>query len=423
MRNHVHLASWLAAVVFAAGCSESPPPGAGLGVRTGSQLASVVNSTPTVSLGVIQVAPTIPATGPFTVTVTDTDPNVDSANPDAVFVYASTSEAGPWRRAALEETGASTGVFVGGVDLVRADGQTVYLTYRDQATSKDTCGPGIVPASTLVDADAQFLPDLVPENIVPSSTTVVAGGRISVTAAVRNVGNGVAAPSRVQVLLGRTVRDWQDGGYMFEASLVLNPVPTETDDVNSLTPGEVDSFEFEGVVPPGLNGAYAIRVIADVGSAVVESSEYNNVADVGVAVVGPDLAPMGPIVAPSSAVVGQTITVSGSILNQALVEGDPLPAAGASNVQVLLGRTVRDWQEGGYIWETYLTLTRTDRSTNVIDALAAGKAESFTFEGVVPPLAAGGYTIRVVADAGQQIVERDEVNNIVDLGVAVGTGG
>jgi subtilase family serine protease len=107
-------------------------------------------------------------------------------------------------------------------------------------------------------------PDLT-VSALSAPTTGVAGGSVTVTDTVRNVGADIAGPSSTRFYLSLNAA--LDG-----SDILLNG----TRSVAAVGPGATDSGSTTVTLPTGVSGIYYIIAVADGTNAVAESSESNN---------------------------------------------------------------------------------------------------------------------------------------------------
>ncbi len=375
-----------ALTLFATGCG---------GARDQAALSSSrVTGT---SRGVVTLdsAPGYRAPGTVTITVADSDLDLDPAAVDGAHVTIASTTTTKAMNVNLKETGASTGVFTGAVQIVLAaqkgaltvsNGDTLTITYQDD--NDGTGGAAVVTATAKVDNTS---PDLtVTAASGPAGAT--AGETIAFTGTVANdsVGGATGAWVGVSYLL----RSLADGSETH----IVNAFP-----IFNLAAGQSVAANASGAIPTNLpTGDYAIIAVADYYGYVAESSESNNVFQPApiIHVTGLPLADLTVTAAggPSSATAGETVAFTGTVAN-------------APGVQPT------------YAWVgvSYFLKSLADGSqTHIVNAfpifnLPSGQSVPADASGAIPTnLPTGDYAIIAVADYYGYVAESDESNNVFE---------
>jgi len=260
------------------------------------------------------------------------------------------------------------------------------------AESSETNNVGCTPISTLV----QGLPDLIVTQVEPNALSVSAGGILSETDTVQNIGTGPARPFNVAYSLS------PDSIYGNADDIVVVTTRTigSTQDNPALVSGE-SSVATIGLQIPAVTpaGTYHICARADWNALVAESDETNNTlcSSTTIAVVPlADLIVTALSTTTSAANAGATIPLSIGLTNQGGV------TAGTSVMAIPLS-TNAVYGDGDDI-PSVTTWTN--------GSLYQGTTVSLTTQIQIPAAAPSGmYYICVMADSTGAVTEGDETNN------------
>ena len=148
------------------------------------------------------------------------------------------------------------------------------------------------------------------------------------------------------------------------------------------------------------SGSYTIGVIVDVDNAVIESEEGNNITTAGTALVNTrlyaDLLAASVTATPTAVQSGDTVTLSAVVTNQG------------------------GWQSEGFSIYFYRSddgvITPSDTIMGVAylsGGLAAGGSTTVTKSLSMPVIDSGSYTIGVIVDVDNAVIESDEGNNTI----------
>jgi len=260
------------------------------------------------------------------------------------------------------------------------------------AESSETNNVGCTAISTLVEG----LPDLIMTQVEPNASLISAGGTLSETDTVQDIGTGPARPFNIAYSLSL------DTNYGDVGDIALLPPRTVGSPQNdpSLLPGESNSattiLNIPAVTPPG---TYHLCAMADWNNLVAESLENNNTlcSTVTITVVPPpDLIVSALSTTASSASAGGTIPVSISVLNQGGV------TAGTSIVAIHLS-TNAVYGDGDDI---------ASATTWTNGSVFQGTTVSATTQMRIPDTTpTGDYYICVMADSTNAVFEGDDSNN------------
>jgi subtilase family serine protease len=211
-----------------------------------------------------------------------------------------------------------------------------------------------------------------------------AGGTLSVTDTTTNQGGAAAPSSATGFYLSKD-------GVPDGADTLLGTRP-----VAALAASGSDSSTTSFVVPPAISsGLYYLIAKADATSTVAEAIETNNVK-VGTSIkIGPDLV-VASIVSPPIAGAGDVIAVTDATKNQ----GSSI--AGASVTAIYLSTDV------------VLDTADVMLGKRSVASLTAGATDSGSTSGQIPAsTATGTYFVLGKADAGNDVAESVETNNVL----------
>ncbi len=235
-------------------------------------------------------------------------------------------------------------------------------------------------------------PDLIVESVLVTPDSAQLGQSVTVIWRVKNSGTAPAT----------AVNGWIDHLFIAtgpnDAGVSL-PLADEAV-AGSLAPGESYTRTRAITLPllPKLPEApFAIRVQIDNGNSVPESNEGNNLAATVVALTLPPLPDLviTQITAPAAARPGETISLTWTASNRGNA-----PSTGG-------------WTENVYLAPFNVLAGRAPLATfRFTESLATGASVSRTRQVELPlDLPAGDAPLAVLIDAGDEIVESDEVNN------------
>jgi hypothetical protein len=229
--------------------------------------------------------------------------------------------------------------------------------------------------------------DLTVQNAHVDDTSVRVGDKVEVSWEIKNVGAADAAKSVAGVYLSR------------DATWDNSDLRVGDDSTTSLGRGKVDNAENDDfVVPKGLSGQWYVLVVADDKRAVTEGSESNNVWSQRITISEgkrPDLVIQNADINDDRVSPGQKVRVEWDAKNLGGAE------AAKSDTHVYLSRDK--------------VLSGSDRflDDNALGTMKVGAKDS-EYASVKIPLGVspGGYYIGIVADAGDDVTEMNESNNI-----------
>jgi subtilase family serine protease len=231
-------------------------------------------------------------------------------------------------------------------------------------------------------------PDFVADHVALSSSTVAAGGGLTVFWRLSNIGNGSAAPGNARIYLSTdstiTTSDTALATVNYPSSIAANAF--------------IDSSQ--AITLPGnlSGGTYYIGVIADADNQVTESNENNN-ASTGISFTVPTPLPDFGVdhlaLSSTSFAAGSNVTVYWRLYNIGNA------AAAPANARIYLST------------DNVITTSDTALSTvNYPSSLAANtyidSSQAVTIPGNLAP---GTYYIGVISDADNQVTESNENNN------------
>jgi len=248
--------------------------------------------------------------------------------------------------------------------------------FNNEAVAAFAIGDPVDPTQATSGGDQLFdLPNLMFQDVAISPATAVGIGE-SVTLGASVVNAGVQPSGPFAVTLQWTTPTG--------ASYTLI-----SQRVDGLNPGEVWAIPAPTIQTSLPMGPYAIIGILDVGNEIAESNESDNELIVAIAVgqgegIQPDLTPIAVRFVPSTAIVeaGQEILVYTTIQNTGAL------AAGAFAVEVSMGSAL-----SRETWPGLEPLA----SIQLVHTL-----------GTPDP---GSYTVTILVDSNEQVVESDEFNN------------
>jgi subtilase family serine protease len=213
------------------------------------------------------------------------------------------------------------------------------------------------------------------------SAQVAAGAPVTVTDYTRNLGASASGPSTTMFYLS------------VDPVLDAGDIPLGSRAVPALAVGETSSATNVLALPSGLAGVYHVLARADAEGAVGERDESNNLtASTGIE-IGPDLVVPG-VTAPAVTTPAATLYISDTTKNRGA------GSAAASTTRIYLSA------------DALLDAGDLLLGARAVASLTPGAYTSGTTTVVVPTVAPGRYTLLVVADAGAEIPEVSEQNNV-----------
>ena len=242
-------------------------------------------------------------------------------------------------------------------------------------------GQAAFPRPDLVIASASVAPDRIEQ-----------GGTTQLTVSVRNIGSVGSAAAQVGVTVKRDAGSTPVYSHNFPLAATAAGATSNL----TLTVPFADSVAA---------GGYTIQIVADSTRKVVESDELNN-ASVPLAVMVVDAGPPPGQVAfprPDLVIAQASVTpdrIERGATTRLRVDVRNIGSVGAGAAQV--GVTVKRSAGSPPVYSHNFPLAPTAAGRNLTLALPVTFAES---------VAAGGYTIDIVADSTGSVIERDETNN------------
>jgi len=253
-----------------------------------------------------------------------------------------------------------------------------------------------VSNNTRVSAAVQVVrPDYVVKSVTTSVGAAAPGSSFRVTQVIRNIAPPPnKAPASIAELF-LSDDDLLDGG---DVSLGTVAVP-------QIVAGGATTVVRRVQTPPGTPaGLYWVFARANAGDIVVEADLGNNVgATSKPLIVGPDLAPKAATPTPRKRAPGMTVSVATTVKNRG---GQP---AGAFDLTVYLSTNA-----------TFDAGVDVPVGTRRVSSLAAGATFTGSIVATLPAdQPAGDYFLLVRADAGGEVAEADETNNVLATVVKV----
>lgn len=234
------------------------------------------------------------------------------------------------------------------------------------------------------------LPDLAPVQLALSEHQVEAGQSIALSETVQNVGSGASGPLQVGVYLSP------------DAQVSPGDLLLAVRNVAGLGPGELSLANDTIVIPAATPaGSWHVGVIADPSAVVPESAEANNVLVdplplVVTAPPRPDLVPTELTLGQTTVEAGEPVSFTDAVANQGLADAGPFTVGLflSTDAQVDLSDLRVGWR--------------------ALAGLAVGETSTSTAQLVLPTdVPAGLYTVGLVADDSDTVVETSEGNNTI----------
>ena len=253
-------------------------------------------------------------------------------------------------------------------------------------------------ASVTFNRGAASQPDLT-EYVAVSSTTVAAGGSVTIDAYDMNIGNGVSGPSTARIYLSTDPT-------ITTSDTVLATLTTSQTLATVSQPGYYDHQTVSVTLPGNLApGTYYIGGIADYNNQVSESNEVNNtynVAQITVTVPQPDLSEY-------VAVSSTTVAAGGSVTIDAYDMNLGNAVSGPSTARIYLSTDPT-------ITTSDTVLATLTTSQTLATVSQPGYYDHQTVSVTLPgDLAPGTYYIGGIADYNNQVSESNEANNTYNV--------
>ena len=300
--------------------------------------------------------------------------NIGSASANSGYVYyywqkgsrsyTSSYKVGSDSYGALSPTGTSNESFSYTIPSSASAGTYYFCYYIDATGTTNESNEGNNKYYYTVTVNEPPKPDLIIQDISVSSLRV-AGQSATITATIKNQGNASADSFKIKYYV--------DNQYIGDDTLSFG-----------LGIGSSDNESISYTAPS--SGNHTIKVIADSGSEISESSESNNIREETFSWADPpkpDLI-VQDISVSSPRVAGQSATITATIKNQG--------NASAGSFKI------RYYVDNQYIGDDTLTF-----------GLGAGSSDPETIN--FTAATSGNHNIKVVADSGSEISESSESNN------------
>ena len=242
-------------------------------------------------------------------------------------------------------------------------------------------------------------PDLS-EYVAVSSTTVAAGGSVTIDAYDMNIGNAVSGPSTARIYLSTD-------STITTSDTVLATLTTSQTLATVSQPGYYDHQTVSVTLPGNLApGTYYIGGIADYNNQVSESNEVNNTYNVAQITV---TAPPHPDLTEYVAVSSTNVAAGGSITVDAYDMNIGNGVSGPSTARIYLSTD-------STITTSDTVLATLTTSQTLATVSQPGYYDHQTVAVTLPGnLAPGTYYIGGIADYNNQVSESNEVNNTYNV--------
>ena len=252
---------------------------------------------------------------------------------------------------------------------------------------------------TKITVTAPQQPDLT-EYVAVSSTTVAAGGSVTIDAYDMNIGNGVSGPSTARIYLSTSPT-------ITTSDTVLATLTTSQTLATVSQPGYYDHQTVAVTLPGNLApGTYYIGGIADYNNQVSESNEANNTYNVTKITV---TAPQQPDLTEYVAVSSTTVAAGGSVTIDAYDMNIGNGVSGPSTARIYLSTSPT-------ITTSDTVLATLTTSQTLATVSQPGYYDHQTVSVALPGnLAPGTYYIGGIADYNNQISESNEANNTYNV--------
>jgi len=245
----------------------------------------------------------------------------------------------------------------------------------------------------------------VSATVEPGDVETSAGENITIEYTVTNSGGAEAEDVPVGFYLSVDTNLSSDDIFLEREEVTVDANETE------------DENEQVGLPVAVAAGCYEVLVVVDDLNVFAETNESDNVAavdlaiDVSITTCGndlPDLTVTTPLLSSNEVALGEDFTVGATVVNQG--------TAGAADVELFYFLS-DDPVYDGFFNEELLSF---DEATFI----SAGQSEALSDTITLPTgTAPGSYTLFYVVDAGDEIIELDESNNMVSLPLTVSPAG
>jgi subtilase family serine protease len=247
-------------------------------------------------------------------------------------------------------------------------------------------------------------PDLTAQSLVAAPNRIVPGSSTQVTFVLQNVGPGDAGSFTYQIVLGPSLSDGGATGA---------PVILSTQSVEELGHGVSETQSFNVTVPSGTPpGTYQLSVVVDPDNQIAEGNENNNVATAAeplrVLARGSDvnLIPSEASITAGTVMPEDMVPVSYKLRNAG---HDPVTTPTKTH----------------FYLSTDSELSADDRKLGEQSVPSIGAAQTVELEATLTipaDVAAGNYTLLVVADGANALAETEENDNVTSVALKVQTG-
>ncbi len=239
-------------------------------------------------------------------------------------------------------------------------------------------------------------PDLVPQSLSVSPSSVNAGSNVTASFTVRNIGTATAASSKTNIRLSTS----SSNVTTFDPLLKTVTTP-------SLGAGSSYTHNESLTIPNGSSGTYYVWVILDVDSAIGQSDESNDKANRQIAVIAatPELVPLNLSANPSNVEAGGAMTVSITVHNEGTA------TASSSTTNIRLSSSSSNVTTDDPLLRTVTT-----------PSLSAGSSYTHNESVSIPGGLSGTYYVWVIIDVystvGQSNESDDKVNTPISISPA-----
>ena len=237
--------------------------------------------------------------------------------------------------------------------------------------------------------------------VEPGDVETSPGANITVEYTVSNAGGAEAEDVPVGFYLSTDAILSADDSFLEREDVSVDAYDTEDESEQVSLPGSIPA------------GCYKLLVVVDDLNVFNETNESDNVAavdlaiDVSIATCSgdlPDLTVTSPLLSSGQIAPGESLTVGATAVNQG--------TAGAGDVELFYFLS-DDPVYDGILNEELLSF---DEATYLFSGQSEALSDTITLPATTAP---GSYTVFFVVDAGDDIVELDESNNMVSLPLTV----